>query len=90
MIICLLGYMGSGKSTLGRMLASATNRDFVDFDDYIERREGTSIPEIFEAVTKFREVDEQRILDVTLELKIDGLSINLFYLVNYNFLIFQK
>ena len=39
--------MGSGKSTLGRALASAKNISFVDLDAYIAEREKCSVPNIF-------------------------------------------
>lgn len=45
--IFLVGYMCSGKSTLGRALARALNTDFVDLDDYIEHKQGRTIAEIF-------------------------------------------
>lgn len=48
MQIALVGYMGSGKSTVGRLLAEATGLDFTDLDHYIEAREAQSIPEIFQ------------------------------------------
>lgn len=48
MVIALCGYMGSGKSTLGKMLAKKLDFDFVDLDDYIEKTENISIPQIFE------------------------------------------
>ena len=48
MNIILLGYMGSGKSTIGSILASVINFEFIDLDDYIESREGITISEIFE------------------------------------------
>jgi shikimate kinase len=47
MNIVLIGYRGSGKSTIGRKLAAALGRDFVDTDPQIEARAGRSIPEIF-------------------------------------------
>ncbi|WP_019037935.1 shikimate kinase [Psychroflexus tropicus] len=47
MKVILLGYMGVGKSTLGRLLAENLNTKFIDLDDYIESREHLSIPEIF-------------------------------------------
>lgn len=47
MTITLLGYMGSGKSTIGRDLAVILNYDFIDLDNYIEIKEGCSITEIF-------------------------------------------
>lgn len=47
--ILLVGFMGSGKTTVGRELARRIGWDFVDFDDVIEARTGRSIPEIFAA-----------------------------------------
>ena len=47
-VITLLGYMGSGKSTYGRMLAERLGYDFVDLDDYIISKTGMQISEIFE------------------------------------------
>lgn len=44
-----MGFMGSGKTTLGRALHAATGIDFVDLDDAIEERAGMSIKEIFAA-----------------------------------------
>tara|TARA_R110002051_G_scaffold91205_3_gene160257 strand:- start:26748 stop:27272 length:525 start_codon:yes stop_codon:yes gene_type:complete len=48
MNIYLLGYMGSGKSTVGKQLASYIGSDFVDFDAYICEKEQMTIPEIFD------------------------------------------
>lgn len=44
----LVGFMGVGKSTVGRELASALHREFIDLDNWIEEQQGCSIPEIFE------------------------------------------
>lgn len=46
--LILVGPMGAGKSTVGRRLAAALARSFVDSDCEIERRCGVSIPLIFE------------------------------------------
>ncbi|AGH50498.1 MULTISPECIES: shikimate kinase [Sphingomonadales] len=46
--IVLVGLMGSGKSTVGRRLASRLHLPFVDADHEIEVAAGLSIPEIFE------------------------------------------
>lgn len=46
--IFLTGMMGSGKTTMGLELARQLGAAFVDLDEEIVRREGTSIPEIFE------------------------------------------
>lgn len=48
MNIYLLGYMGSGKSTVGKQLAAQIGYDFIDFDAYICDKEQMTIPEIFE------------------------------------------
>ncbi len=45
--IVLLGYMGSGKSAVGRVLAEKSNLDFIDLDDYIEQKEQKKISAIF-------------------------------------------
>ena len=48
MRIYLIGYMGSGKSTLGRRLSKHLDVQFVDMDHYIEERHCKTIPQIFE------------------------------------------
>lgn len=51
--------MGSGKSTAGKKLASLLKAGFIDLDAYIEKKEGRSIPAIFEkeGEKKFREIE---------------------------------
>lgn len=46
--IILIGMMGCGKSTCGKLLARALEMDFLDTDKAIEDKAGCSIPEIFE------------------------------------------
>ena len=55
--IVLIGMPGCGKTTVGRALAEKLGRTFVDLDEEIVRRAGTSIPEIFarEGEAGFRE-----------------------------------
>ena len=48
MKIVLVGYMGSGKTTIGKILAKDLNIKFLDLDDYIEESESKSIKTIFE------------------------------------------
>jgi shikimate kinase len=45
--VAIVGYMGSGKTTLGRLLARAMSLEFVDLDRAIVKRAGKGIPEIF-------------------------------------------
>jgi shikimate kinase len=49
MKIVLLGYMGSGKSTVAKLVASLMNLQFIDLDDYIAEQEKMSIPSLFES-----------------------------------------
>ena len=46
--IGLCGFMGCGKSTVGKNLARKTGRKFVDMDTYIEEKAGMTVSEIFE------------------------------------------
>jgi shikimate kinase len=46
--IYLVGFMGSGKSTVGRALADELGWNFLDLDDEIEREQGATIASIFE------------------------------------------
>lgn len=45
--ICLVGFMGSGKSAVGKLLAENTGRLFIDLDSEIEKRERRSVAEVF-------------------------------------------
>ena len=46
--IVLIGLMGAGKTTIGRLLARAFDRPFIDSDHEIEARTGVKVPVIFE------------------------------------------
>lgn len=48
MNIIILGYMGSGKSIIGRELSLKVNKKFIDLDSYIEEKEKDSISNIFQ------------------------------------------
>lgn len=59
--IFLIGFMGSGKTTVGRMLSESTDRPFIDLDHLIEDEQGKTIPELFEALGEsgFRALERQ-------------------------------
>ena len=59
MIISLTGFMGCGKSSVGRELSRLLCCPFMDLDDVIEERAGRSIPEIFatDGETVFRQME---------------------------------
>lgn len=61
MRIYLIGYMGCGKSTLGKRLAKHLNLQFVDMDHYIEMRNHKTVPQIFaeEGETEFRKKERK-------------------------------
>jgi len=46
--IILVGFMGTGKSVVGKLLAKKLNRDFLESDDMIEAKEKMPIKDIFE------------------------------------------
>ena len=45
--LVLTGFMGAGKSTIGRLLAARTGWTFLDLDAHLEARTGATIPELF-------------------------------------------
>lgn len=47
MVLTLVGYMGAGKSTIGKKLAQELNVQFVDLDEFIEEKEQKPIPILF-------------------------------------------
>jgi len=59
MIIALTGFMGCGKSSVGRKLRTLLSCDLTDLDSYIEKKAGKTIPEIFskEGETAFRQLE---------------------------------
>lgn len=62
--IVLTGFMGAGKSAVGRRLKERTGREMVDTDDMIERDADMAISEIFEKFGEphFRELEKKAVL----------------------------
>jgi shikimate kinase len=62
-MLCLAGFMGSGKTTVGTLLARQLAWRFVDLDDRIEEAAGLRIPEIFERLGEpaFRQMEADQL-----------------------------
>ena len=65
--IFLIGFMGSGKSTLGKKLANKLNQPFYDLDALIEQKEKKTITEIFEEKGEecFRNIERETLQELT-------------------------
>lgn len=66
MTVSLTGFMGCGKSSIGKLFCRISNWDFIDLDEMIEKRRGQSVKEIFaEGGEKlFREVELETLKSV--------------------------
>lgn len=64
--LALVGFMGSGKSTVGRLVSRQLGLEFVDTDEEIERRAGRRISDIFAAQGEpaFRALERQVLADL--------------------------
>lgn len=64
--IALIGFMGTGKSTVGRLIAEQLRFDFLDTDMLIEQRSGKKITEIFaqNGETAFRDLEAQLVAEL--------------------------
>lgn len=65
-LIFICGFMGTGKTTVGRELAEKLSLSFLDLDEEIEREAGKSIAEIFEdeGESAFRKMERDTLLEV--------------------------
>ncbi len=56
--IVLIGFMGAGKTTVGRLLAASLDWSFLDLDAHLEARAGSTIPQLFDlGETHFRRLE---------------------------------
>ncbi|MBO6535056.1 MAG: shikimate kinase [Balneolaceae bacterium] len=67
----MVGFMASGKSTIGRLLAKKIERPFLDLDAYIVEKEGRDIKQIFDenGESYFRNLEWKALLEVTQNFK---------------------
>ena len=66
MKIVLLGYMASGKSTIGSALSKKLYMNFIDLDAYISKQENSTIPEIFKLKGEiyFRQIESKYLKEI--------------------------
>jgi len=64
--IALIGFMGTGKTVVGKALAQKLDKDFIELDAVIEKKAGMPIPEIFrrDGEIRFREFEIEAVRDV--------------------------
>ena len=64
--IALIGFMGTGKTVVGKVLARKLGKKFIELDAVIEKKAGKSIPEIFsrDGEIRFRELEIEAVRDV--------------------------
>lgn len=65
--VFLCGYMGSGKTTLGKSLSKEMDVQFIDLDNFIESRQHKTVKEIFAEVGEsgFREIERKALIEVS-------------------------
>lgn len=75
MNVVLLGFMGTGKTSVAKMLAESLKMHFVEMDSVIEEKEGMSINEIFakKGEPYFREAEREVVIELSSQ---DGLVIS--------------
>ncbi|MEI6845692.1 MAG: shikimate kinase [Candidatus Firestonebacteria bacterium] len=65
--IVLIGFMGTGKTSTGRIIAKKTKRTFIDTDEFIEAETGISIKEMFaeKGEKYFRKLEEKLVKKIS-------------------------
>jgi shikimate kinase len=69
--LALIGFMGTGKTTVGRLVAEALHFEFLDTDELIQSRTGKSIADIFaqDGEPAFRELERQVVRELSAKTK---------------------
>ena len=78
MIIVLIGYMASGKTSVGKILAEKLSYKFIDLDDFIEAKEDATVKEVFSSKGEiyFRKIETQYLKEL-LALKEENIVLSL-------------
>jgi shikimate kinase len=65
--LALIGFMGTGKTSVGRLVAEALNFEFVDTDEQIQARTGRTISDIFtkDGEAAFRSLEREAVLELS-------------------------
>jgi len=65
--IALIGFMGTGKTSVGKALAIKLNKKFIRTDDLIAEKDGKTIPEIFEqdGESRFRKIEIEVVKEIS-------------------------
>jgi shikimate kinase len=78
MTIVLIGYMASGKTSVGKILAEKLSYRFIDLDDFIEEKENATVKDLFKSKGEiyFRKVETQYLKEL-LALKEENIVLSL-------------
>ncbi|UCD15780.1 MAG: shikimate kinase [Candidatus Omnitrophota bacterium] len=65
--IYLVGFMGTGKTAVGKLLSKKLSKEFIEMDDLIEKKEGRKIVDIFAAwgESHFRKLEKQTLEEIS-------------------------
>jgi len=75
--IAFIGFMGAGKTTIGKLVAKKLYRDFIDIDEEIEKQYNMSVSEIFQKLGEpaFRKMERDLIVSLCTNTRLKVLSL---------------